>query len=274
MKTPMGAAFLACISATTVGWAGPSLNPVLDETFNARLGAFFVNADGTIRSTREGESRDDIDLDRLGIDDDYTSALFGARWRFSERWRLTFNYFGFDNNGEVSRTFFDLDFGDLELNGFATLESSLKTDFYVGQVGYSFFRNERAELGVGLGLHVIDFETELKASAAVNDISTTIGSAKSDVTAPLPDIRVFGTYALTPRWSLDGHLAYFTLDYDRYSGNLVGGGVNLEYRFTDHFGLGVGYNYVNMDLRIDRNEGSDRYDLQYKGPMVFLSAGF
>lgn len=268
------ALLLTSVFTTTACWAGPSLNPVLDEPFSFRLGAYFMNADGTLRSTRDGQSVDNIDLDTLGIDEDYTSAYFGARWRFAERWRLTFNYFGFDSDGKVTGNFDDLDFGDIDVTGFATIKSSFKTEFYVGQVGYSFLKNERAELGVGLGLHVVRLKTKLTASGEVNEVSGTVGSASTDITAPLPDIRAFGTYAFTPKLSLDGQLAYFTLGYDKYSGDLFDAGVNLEYRFTDHFGAGVGYRYLNMKLKIDKSQRTDKYDLDFKGPVVFVSAGF
>ena len=274
MRARLSAALLAGVFTTSACWAGPSLNPVLDEPFSFRLGAFFANADGSLRSTIAGQSVDNIDLDTLGIDDTYTSAYFRGRWRFAERWRLTFDYFGFDNDGRVSGDFDDLDFGDIDVTGFATIKSSLKTDFYVGHLGYSLLKNERAELGVGLGVHVVDLDTKLTASGEVNGVSGTVVSSSTDITAPLPDIRAFATYAFSPTLSLDGQVAYFTLDYDKYSGHLVGAGINLEYRFTDHFGAGVGYNYLTMDLKIDRSRGTDEYDLDYNGPVVFVSAGF
>jgi len=38
-------------------------------------------------------------------------------------------------------------------------------------------------------------------------------------------------------------------------------------------GIGVGYNYVDMNLTIDKTR-KDKYDLTYTGPVLYLSAGF
>jgi hypothetical protein len=48
----------------------------------------------------------------------------------------------------------------------------------------------------------------------------------------------------------------------------------LEYRLTKHIGVGAGYNYVDMDLTIDKSNREDEYNLKYTGPVLYLSAGF
>ena len=168
----------------------------------------------------------------------------------------------------------DLNFGPITATGFLEVETSFKTDFYVAQVGYSFLKNERAELGLGGGLHVVSFDTALKVRGKINGKSGSEKSSESDLTVPLPNILGFGTYAFTPKLSLDGGIGWFGLDYDDYSGNLVAVNANLEYRFTDNFGVGVGYNFIDMDLEIEQSRRTDTYDLEYKGPVLYLSAGF
>ena len=150
----------------------------------------------------------------------------------------------------------------------------MKTDFYNAQVGYSFLKNDRAELGIGAGVHVVDFDVTLKVSGNINGIGGSTASDSADLTAPLPDILGYGIYALTPRLSLHGRVSWFSLDYDKYDGNLVTVVGALEYRVTDHVGIGAAYNYVDMDLDIDQSSRTDKYNLEYKGPLVYLSAGF
>ena len=84
----------------------------------------------------------------------------------------------------------------------------------------------------------------------------------------------FGSYAFTPKLSVEGSVGWFGLDYNDYSGNLLALTANLEYRVTRHFGVGVGYNYFDMDLTIDQSNRKDKYDLKYKGPILYMSAGF
>jgi len=274
MKLRLFALLFGSVLSCAVNAAGSSLNPILDDKFSFRLGATWLKADGTFSSTKDGDTTDKISTGELGIDDTETNLYFGARWRFTERWRLTFNYFGLDTKNKLQKNFDDLDFGDIEASGFLAVDTRLQTDFYVVQAGYSFLKNERAELGIGGGLHIVDFDTTLKVSAGINDVSGSKQSDSVDITAPLPNILGYGAYAITPKLSVDGGVGWFGLEYGDYSGNLVTLMANLEYRLTKNFGVGVGYNYVDMDLTIDKSNRKDKYDLDYKGPVAYISASF
>ena len=276
-----------CMSTGMAFGEAQGINPVLNETLTFRLGANFLTVDGDLGSGTDNQEFPDIDIDTLGVDEDETSLYFAARWRPSHRWMIKFDYFGFDNSGDVSRPL--LDFGG---SGIGTLraETRLKTDFYVIQAASTswgpflglqlrslaarYLKNERADLGLGLGLHVIDFDTSLRLTGQLGNTVRKIGTERTDLLVPLPNLLAYGTYAFTPKLSLDGSVAYFSLDYDDYDGSLFRGTINLEYRFTDHIGAGIGYNYTNMNLDIEDDDVTTEYDLNYTGPVVFLSAGF
>lgn len=274
MKYRLLALLLGSVLSCSVYAAGNSLNPMLDDKFTFRLGATYMKADGSFSSTPDGESTDKISTGDLGVDDSEANLYFGARWRFTERWRLTFNYFGLDIDSKVQETFDELDFGDIDASGFLSVDTKFNTDFYVAQIGYSFLKNDRAELGIGVGVHVVDFDTKLKVSGGINNVSGSVQSDSVNLTAPLPNILGYGAYAITPKLSLEGGVGWFGLDYNDYDGKLVTAVANLEYRLTDHFGVGVAYNYVTMDLTINKSSRKDKYDLDYKGPVAYISASF
>jgi opacity protein-like surface antigen len=274
MKLRLFALLFGSVLSGAVLAAGNSLNPVLDDKFTFKLGASWLKADGSFSSTREGDPTEKLTTSDLGVDDTETNAAFSARWRFTERWRLTFDYFGLDVNGNVREDFDDLDFGDIEASGFLAVDTKFKTDFYIAQVGYSLLKNERAELGIGGGVHVVRFDTKLKVSAGINNASGSVQSDSVDLTAPLPNVLGYGTYAFTPKLSLDGSVGWFGLSYSDYDGNLLTLAANLDYRLTDHFGVGVGYNYINMDLTINKSNRKDKYDIDYKGPVLYVTASF
>ena len=274
MKLRLFALLFGSVLSGTVLAAGNSLNPVLDDKFTFKLGASWLKADGSFSSTREGDPTEKLTTSDLGVDDTETNAAFSARWRFTERWRLTFDYFGLDVNGNVREDFDDLDFGDIQASGFLAVDTKFKTDFYIAQVGYSLLKNERAELGIGAGVHIVRFDTKLKVSGGINNASGSVQSDSVDLTAPLPNVLGYGTYAFTPKLSLDGSVGWFGLNYDDYDGNLLTLAANLDYRLTDHFGVGVGYNYINMDLTINKSNRKDKYDIDYKGPVLYVTASF
>jgi opacity protein-like surface antigen len=274
MKLRVFALLFGSVLSYSVNAAGNALNPVLDEKFTFKLGASWLKADGSFSSTREGDPTEKLTTSDLGVDDTETNAAFSARWRFTERWRLTFDYFGLDVNGNVREDFDDLDFGDIQASGFLAVDTKFKTDFYIAQVGYSLLKNERAELGIGAGVHIVRFDTKLKVSGGINNASGSVQSDSVDLTAPLPNVLGYGTYAFTPKLSLDGSVGWFGLSYSDYDGNLLTLAANLDYRLTDHFGVGVGYNYINMDLTINKSNRKDKYDIDYKGPVLYVTASF
>ena len=61
---------------------------------------------GTFSSTIQGEPTDKLSTDDLGIADYNWNPYFGARWRFTDRWRATFNYFGMETDGSVRQSNF------------------------------------------------------------------------------------------------------------------------------------------------------------------------
>ena len=275
MKQQLLGLFFGSILSTTVFAAGGAVNPVLDDAFTFKLGASWLKADGTFSSTIKGEPTDKISTGDLNVDDTNTQAAVSFRWRFTERWRLTFDYLGLDNDGKVRQEFNDFQFGDIKASGFLEVKTKFETDFYIAQVGYSLLKNERAELGIGAGAHVINFDTRVKVSGGIDDVGS--GSVQSDsvnLTAPLPNVLGFGTYAFTPKLSMEGSVGWFGLDYNDYSGHLLALTANLDYRITRNFGVGVGYNYFDMDLTIKHKSRKDKYDLDYKGPVVYMAAGF
>ncbi|MGB5426713.1 MAG: hypothetical protein WBN95_07975 [Gammaproteobacteria bacterium] len=274
MKFRLLALLFGCVLSGSLHAAGNSLNRMLDDTFTFRLGATWLEADGSFSSTPEGKPTIKLTTSDLGVDDTETNAAFSARWRFTERWRLTFDYFGLDVDGNVRENFDDLEFGDIEASGFLAVDTKFDTDFYVTQVGYSLLKNERAELGIGAGIHLVRFDTKLKVSGGINNTNGSIQSDSVDLTAPLPNILGFGSYAFTPKLGLEGGIGWFGMSYGDYNGNLMSAFANLDYHLTDHFGVGVGYNYINMDLTVNKSRRKDKYDVDYKGPVLFVTASF
>ena len=74
-------------------------------------------------------------------------------------------------------------------------------------------------------------------------VPTPVASAAEAETAsgPLPVFRLAGWYAITPKWVVGGHLSYFGLEYDEYSGSLVDARLDTEYWFHRQLQCWPGY---------------------------------
>ncbi len=113
------------------------------------------------------------------------------------------------------------------------------------------------------GLYVLGTDFKMKA-VDLGEVQET------DFTAPLPVLGLRGSFAVTPQWFIRQSFDYFYINYGDYEGQLVDFNVAVEWDFWKYAGVGVGYNYVQMDLDYD---GSDDFlsgiNLSYGGVLLF-----
>ena len=259
-----------CVATAAAG----SLNPTLNEDFTLRLGAGLMSNDARVRSDlKGGDVSAEVNLNDLGIDDNSSTPYAGLRWRFADRWKLDLEYFGTHQDGSGVTTG-NIEFGDVRIPFGVQASTSLDVDLYSVSVGWSFIRSERTEVGVGLGLHVADLKTQIRGAGTVGGIPTPVATGTADTTAPLPNIRLYGGYAFTPTLAAEAGLGYFSLNYGDYDGHWFSGTAVLEWRPAEHFGVGAGYAWFDVNVDVDNTNTRDTYDFTLQGPVLFVSAGF
>jgi hypothetical protein len=188
---------LACFTSPVLAESG--VNPTLNDNLVFRLGGTSLDGEFSVSSQLKiGDTPigSEIDLGDYGLEGNTTSAWLGGHWRFSERWRLDYEYFGSsqDGTGIVED---EITFGDITIPfGFAARVET-EIDIYSVGVGWSFLRNTNSELGVGLGLHVADMSVSLEGLGSIGDIDIHTGKETAEATAPLPNARLYGGYAFT-----------------------------------------------------------------------------
>ncbi len=154
---------LPCLANADNSYTG--IHPAQNSVLQLGAGAFFSNTDYSARFGSVGDGSTEVDFDKLGMDTDKTVPFGFVRWRFTDRWRLEGNYFSTDNDGS-GQTTGDIEWGGVIYNG--KVKVSNDTKLARAAVGYSFLKNDRAELGAGVGLHYLDWETTLSGDGRVN----------------------------------------------------------------------------------------------------------
>ena len=271
-----GCALLVAFSAVCPVQANatePTSNPSLTKTWVFDAGAMFQRLDGGATAELDRGSGGSVGFSQVGLDDSSTSPFLAARWRFTDRWRFDFTYDSVivDGDRTVSR---DIDFGFITIPASATAESALKIRNYSGFVGYSFIKDEQSELGARFGLTVMDAEFSLRGAANVSGRTGSTGKQKADVVGPIPTLGIYGTYALSNQWTIDGSIDGLAGELGAYSGHYLAGTANLTYWINDTFALAVGYRYVDGKLEHDGDIMNKAVKIQYSGPVVKASIGF
>ena len=65
-----------------------------------------------------------------------------------------------------------------------------------------------------------------------------------------------------------------SLNYDEYDGTLFSARGAVEWRPWKHVGLGAAYQYIEVELDVDKSNKQEYYDFEFYGPVLFLTVGF
>jgi hypothetical protein len=167
-----------------------------------------------------------------------------------------------------------LPIGDTEIPIGASVTSDFDATWYILEATYSFYRSESVDTGIGLGLHTVDLDTTITARFQLGEEETKVVSESLDTLAPLPNLLVYLHWKFAPRWNLVSRVGYFGLDYDKYSGQMTNAHAMVNYNLSQRWSLGLGYQFVDLDLDVDKKDYTQVYDIEFSGPMAYLKFNF
>jgi len=261
------------IAVVLTGSNGAWANSISD-THRFRLGAYDQDVDVTGSATKAPLPEIDINFDKvLGLEESSTTAFLSYQWRFGEKWSLLAFYSQMEATGKKTATE-DFNYGGEEYTIGARLETDFGLDTYLFAVNYSLIRDSRKEIGFGFGLHVFDIETTIAAEVGAQGTVLERTRTKGEVTAPLPNLRAYGTYMLTDRWEISVSGGWLSLDYEDFEGDYLFLTAFTEYRFTKNFGMGLSYQIAEIDVTEENSKSRKEFDMEFSGPSIFLTYGF
>jgi hypothetical protein len=130
---------------------------------------------------------------------------------------------------------------------------------------YSFVRNERLELGFGLGLHLI--QTEAIGTVPVRAVREEFSAA-----GPFATLALDGTWRISERWAMTARAQYFDLRVSGQEGELGNYRGELQYRPARHLALGLGFEGLRVRLDVRNKDPSGIMKLNVDGPELFVRA--
>lgn len=250
-----------------------SLHPQLDTKHMFIFGAYQQTFDGNIYANQDNLPKTKLNVGGLGIDNTETSFMVEYRYRFGEKWMFNFGAYQFDTEGKIEAGR-DFNFDGTDFFAGARLDTKVSVDTYIVEALYSVYKSDRAQVLVGGGLHMFDFSVSIKTKVVVGDEELTDSESSDDILAPLPNVRLQGFYALSPRWALAASIGWLSASYNDYSGSFTYLHARTTYRFTKRFGASIGYQFVDVELDHDKGNGEVGVDIQFEGPTVVLSYSF
>ena len=249
-----------------------NVHPYLSNKYFADLGYFFpertlkIHVNGTAAVANE-----EIDFeDRLRLkDSDRTIALFLA-WRFGERWSLSTEYF---NSSVSSGTVLteDVEWKDITFAAGSSVVSGQDFTLFRVFFGRAFDTGERHDFGVGAGLHWLEIDAFIEGDVILGGGGRAFRKEAVGASAPLPTFGAWYQYSLSPRWALRSRLDWLEASVGDYDGKIINASFGLNYQTSDHFGIGLNYNRVELDVNLTKADWRGKAIINYDGPYAYLS---
>jgi len=244
------------------------------DTFTIRAGGYLLSDnETTVSATTPYLVGAKINLeDDLGMDTKSDVFRLDGHYRFTDAHKIEFAYYAINTSGSktISK---DLNFDGATYKAGANISSYLDVDIYKINYSYSFYHNEKVELSLGAGFHIMDISTGLSGNATVNGSAESYTTDNVDVLAPLPVVGFDLDYAVTPRFHIRGSVDYFGISIDQYSGSLTDVLIAADYQAFDNFGIGIGLNVTSLDAEADDNT---KYELDQRitGALAYISYNY
>lgn len=221
------------------------------DTFKIKLGGYLVARNDTVLSA----STDylvgaKINLeDDLGMDAKTNSFRLDSHYRFNDFHKLEFSYYNIRNgNTKVIEESFEFNGSTYDVG--AEVKAHLNLNIYKLNYAYSFYHNEKVELSLAGGLHMMGIKTGIAGNATKNGSEVHYTDEYVNFLAPLPVVGFRLDYAINPRFHINGSFDYFGISYDDYKGTFTDILITAEYQVFDNWGVGAGVNITALDIKV------------------------
>lgn len=249
-------------------------NPSLFPRFGISAGGYLTDYGTTVRVDPhiEGLQGTTIDLEHdLGLTSSKTLTRASLEWRPFQRHEFELAYFRTQRRGHLSLDK-QIVYEDTTFPLHADLHSKFDIDYW--DASYTYWARQTATNGIGanIGVMGMSFNGELTGSVA-----GTTATLQQDATADVP-LPVIG---LEGRWGLGSHIATSLrgsflprVSFRDYKGQAYLARASAEYDVANWLGLGVGYNYLNVNGSADKPNFHANLDMTVRGVEAFVHLVF
>lgn len=259
--------------------AGCAAQPALAERPGDRAwlqgGVFRAAVDTKLRADAPGLGLvgTEVDLERdLGLADREWLPKVAGGVRIGRAFRLEADYLALDRKRTETLDRL-LGIEETIFPAGAEVTSEFRTDIWRVGAGWSPLRRERVEAGVAIGAHVSKARVSLEADVPVAGETVNLAEEKRKF-APLPNVGVYGLFAINGTFSLQGRVDVLKIRVGDYKGELIDARFGASARLHRRVGVGLAYRLVDYEVEVDKDDWSGRLDYRYSGPQAFAELAF
>jgi hypothetical protein len=206
----------------------------------------------------------------LGYDQGQLTFLANFQWRVSRRSRLNFNYYNIPRKATHTLDK-DIVFKDSTYHFGTSVNTYFNTAIYQVSYGYAILSKPDYELGVMIGAHIVG------AKAGIELNGPNVGGSRSSnfgVTAPLPDLGIWGGYTFSDRFAVNLDIDYLSLTVNNITGSIFAYNVLFMYKALDKLDISLGYSGLNFKLDAVKKGVEGNFKWGYNGPALGVTYAF
>ncbi len=235
------------------------------ERFSLNIGGFITTLNSDVRLGGKGTGIDVNLEEALGMDTSMSVFRLDGMWRFTRNCRHRLDLSWYDLSRSGTRTLLnDIEIDDTVFPAGTKVSSSFDLQIFQGAYSYSFFQDDRFDLGASLGLYVMKIAFEIHSTGLI------LLEESARFTAPLPVLGLHLNFAITPKLILKQIYEILYLEYKQFKGAITTLKVALEYNAFKHVGFGLGLDSFRFRLEAD---GEDYPGIDFIGNIDFKFSG-
>ena len=254
------------------------IHPYFSNKFFASVGMFLPNqntslgleasVDPSISQPVQYETIDFSQTFGYRDSDETFSAEIG--WRFGKKWQLRGQYFRVDSSVRASLEE-DVEWGDVVFNEGTFVGAG--SDYQITRLffGRTFKSTDSIELGFGLGVHALDISAYINGNATIDGVDVGYRQERASIVQPLPNFGAWYMHAFSEKWAGTIRIDWLSASVGDYDGYIVNSALNVGYALTDHFGIGLAYNFFEINLKVDDPDWTGRIVSRFDGPYLSLT---
>lgn len=246
----------------------PAASPITDR-FAARVSYYTgkVSTDGSVTDPNSATPGTRISMeDDLGLTPDVHQGRVEFIFRMRDRHRLRVDTWEINRSSKISPTS-DIVFGDVTLTPLDQVAAQFnwrQSDF---TYTYSVLYHPRFELGVGVGMHWIQADTEARVFArGVHESFEGAG--------PFGSVALDGSLLITKRFSFNARAQYMSVHLNNSTGKLGDYHADLQFRWKPNLALGLGYESTQDQVTVTRSNPNGDMKFDVHGAELFVRASF
>jgi len=261
---------LLLLAVSSMAAAQDDVHPDLNSRYSLNVGVFFPERSMSLGATVAAPDQKEVDfVGQFGLDRKDQTGEIDLQWRFGEKWSLTAQHFRASGSNRIELEE-DVEWNNVVFARGSNAEASTRFSLYRVFFGRSFGDSGKTDVGIGAGLHWLKIGATIEGSIYANN-TVTFRRESVSASAPLPNIGAWYTYSLTPRLALKARADWFSASIDEYDGKLVNLQAGIDFAWFRHGGIGVAYNFVELDVDIDNSIWTGTAELTFEGPFAFVS---